>query len=109
VLFTGDVVQQNFVPVLGGEHSSTTSWLAQIDKLEKLPAKIIVPSHTAITDRQAFDDMRAMVSFIRDRWAAIKAKGLSPAAAADQLVADIKARFPRCDNADLVRMYIARL
>jgi hypothetical protein len=74
-----------------------------------LPAKIIVPSHTAITDRQAFADMRAMVSFIRDDWAAIKAKRLGEKAAADQLVADIKARFPRCGNADLMRMYIARL
>jgi glyoxylase-like metal-dependent hydrolase (beta-lactamase superfamily II) len=109
VLFTGDVVQQNFVPVLGGEHSSMASWLAQIDKLEKLPARIIVPSHTAITDRHAFADMRAMVSFIRDRWAAIKARGLTPAAAADQLIADVKARFPACGNADLLRMYIARL
>jgi glyoxylase-like metal-dependent hydrolase (beta-lactamase superfamily II) len=109
VLFTGDVVQQNFVPVLGGEHSSTASWLAQIDKLEKLPAKIIVPSHTAITDRQAFADMRAMVSFVRDRWAAIKARGLDAKSAADQLVADVKARFPACGNADLLRMYIARL
>jgi glyoxylase-like metal-dependent hydrolase (beta-lactamase superfamily II) len=109
VLFTGDVVQQNFVPVLGGEHSTTASWLAQIDKLEKLPARIIVPSHTAITDRQAFADMRAMVSFVRDDWAAIKTKGLSGKAAEDQLVADVKARFPACGNADLLRMYIARL
>jgi glyoxylase-like metal-dependent hydrolase (beta-lactamase superfamily II) len=109
VLFTGDVVQQNFVPVLGGEHSSTTSWLTQIDKLEKLPATIIVPSHTAITDRQAFADMRAMVSFVHDDWATIKGKGLDAKAAADQLVADVKARFPACINADLLRMYIARI
>jgi glyoxylase-like metal-dependent hydrolase (beta-lactamase superfamily II) len=109
VLFTGDVVQQNFPPVLGGEHSTTASWLAQIEKLEKLPATIIVPSHTAITDRQAFADMRAMVTFVRDRWAAIKAKGLSPAAASDQLVADLKARFPACGNCDLVKMYIPGL
>jgi glyoxylase-like metal-dependent hydrolase (beta-lactamase superfamily II) len=109
VLFTGDVVQQNFVPVLGGEHSTTASWLAQIDKLEKLPATIIVPSHTAITNRQAFADMRAMVSFVRDDWAKIKAKGLDEKAAADQLVADVKARFPACANADLLRMYIGRL
>lgn len=109
VLFTGDVVQRNFVPVLGGEHSTTASWLAQIDKLEKLPATIIVPSHTAITSRQAFADMRAMVSFVRDDWTAIKAKGLVDKAAADQLVADVKARFPACGNADLLRMYIGRL
>lgn len=109
VLFTGDVVQQNYAPVLVGKESSPASWLAQIDMLEKLPARILVPSHSAVTDRQAFDDMRGMMLFLRDRWAEIRKSGLAGQAAEDRLVANFKARFPDCSNADFVRASIPRL
>jgi len=108
VLFTGDVVQRDYAPVLGA-HATMDSWLTQIDKLEKLPAKIIVPSHSGITDRAAFANTRTEVAFLRDDWLAVKSKGLSGAAAADQLVADFKARFPACKNGDLVRATATRL
>jgi glyoxylase-like metal-dependent hydrolase (beta-lactamase superfamily II) len=108
VLFTGDVVQQNYAPVLG-VHATPDSWLEQIDKLEKLPARIIVPSHTALTDRRAFGDMRELVTYFRDRWAAIKREGLSADAAANHMAADFKARFPACGNCDLVKMSVLRL
>lgn len=109
VLFTGDVVQQNYAPVLVGEQSTPASWLAQIDMLEKLPARIIVPSHTAVTGRAAFNDMRDTVRFLRDRWAEIKASELTGKAAEDRLVADFQARFPACGNAEFVRASIPRL
>lgn len=109
VLFTGDVVQQNYAPVLMGSQSSVASWLSKIEKLEALPAQIIVPSHSAITDRKAFEDMRAMLVFIRDRWAAIKAQKLAGKTAEDRLIADFKARFPKCGNADLLRLSIPKL
>lgn len=109
VLFTGDVVQQNYAPMLVGTHSSTASWLAQIDMLEKFPAKIIVPSHSAVTDRKAFADMREMVVFLRDDWAKVKAAKLSGQAAQDRLVADFKVRFPACGNAGFVGASIPKL
>lgn len=109
VLFTGDVVQQNYAPVLMGPHSSVASWLARIEQLEAFPARIIVPSHSAVTDRKAFADMRAMMVFVRDRWAAIKAEKLTGRAAEDRLIADFKARFPDCGNADFLRMSIPKL
>ena len=109
VLFTGDVVQQNYAPVLMGTQSSIASWLTQIEKLEALPAEIIVPSHSAITDRRAFEDMRAMLAFVRDRWAAIKAQKLGGRKAEDRLIADFKARFPECGNTDFLRMSIPKL
>ena len=109
VVFTGDVVQQNYAPVLMGTHSSVTSWLGQIEKLEALPAEIIVPSHSMIADRKAFEDMRAMLVFVRDRWSAIKAQRLAGKAAEDRLIADFKARFPGCRNAELLRMSIPKL
>lgn len=109
VLFTGDVVQQNYAPVLMGAHSSAASWLMQISRLEGLPAQIIVPSHSSVTDRRAFGDMRDMLIFARDRWAEIERSGLPAAAAADRMVADFQKRFPACANADLLRMSIAKL
>jgi glyoxylase-like metal-dependent hydrolase (beta-lactamase superfamily II) len=109
VLFTGDVVQQNYAPLLMGEHSSSASWLAQIDTLEKLPARIVVPSHSAITDRQAFVDMRAMVTFLRDRWAEIGKSGHTGQEAQDLLVADFKRRYPDCQHADVVAVSIPKL
>jgi glyoxylase-like metal-dependent hydrolase (beta-lactamase superfamily II) len=109
VLFTGDVVQQNYAPMLLGAHSSPASWLAQIDMLEKFPARIIVPTHSAVTDRKAFADMREMVVFLRDDWATIKAAKLSGQAAQDRLVADFKARFPACGNAAFVGASIPKL
>lgn len=109
VLFTGDVVQQNYAPVLMGAHSSVASWLERIATLEALPARIIVPSHSAVTDRKAFAHMREMMEFVRDRWAAIAAEKLTDRAAEDRLIAEFKARFPDCGNADYLRMSIPRL
>jgi glyoxylase-like metal-dependent hydrolase (beta-lactamase superfamily II) len=109
VLFTGDVVQQNYAPLMMGEHSSLASWLAQIDKLEKLPARIIVPSHSALTDRQALGDMRDMLVFLRDRWSVISKSKVTGREAQDRLVADFKQRFPGCKNAEFVRVSIPKL
>jgi glyoxylase-like metal-dependent hydrolase (beta-lactamase superfamily II) len=109
VLFTGDVVQQNYAPFLMGEHSSSASWLAALDKLEKLPARILVPSHSAITDRRAFGDMRTMLTFLRDRWQDITTSGHKGQEAQDLLVADFKRRYPDCKNCGFVSVSIPRL
>ena len=103
------MVQQDYAPVLGGAHSGLASWLAQVDKLEKLAARIVVPSHTAVTDRRAFADMRGTLVFVRDRWAAIRSEEPNAAAAAERLVAEFKARYPASKNAEMLRMSAGRL
>lgn len=109
VLFTGDVVQQNYAPVLMGERSSIASWLGQVERLAAQPATIIVPSHSAVTSRAAFADMRQTLEYVRDQWAALRARGTSIEEATQQLVAAFKRQYPQCRNADLLRLSVARL
>jgi hypothetical protein len=86
-----------------------SSWLAALDKLEKLPARIVVPSHSAITDHRAFADMRDMLTYLRDRWLEISKSGHAGQEAQDLLVADYKRRYPECKNCGFVSASIPKL
>jgi len=65
VLFAGDLVFLQHVPVVDG---SVTGWLADIDRLARMPAKLVVPGHGAQVAPwpQALDDERRYLTVLAD-------------------------------------------
>ena len=65
VLFAGDLVFLQHVPVVDG---SVTGWLADIDRLARMPAKLVVPGHgtQAAPWPQALDDERRYLTVLAD-------------------------------------------
>jgi quinoprotein relay system zinc metallohydrolase 2 len=65
VLFAGDLVFLEHVPVVDG---SVTGWLADIDRLARMPAKLVVPGHgTQVASwPQALDDERRYLTVLAD-------------------------------------------
>lgn len=102
VLFTGDVVQENYAPLASGADLAT--WLERIAVLEQLPAEIVVPSHTPVTDRASFAAMRDVVTFLHERRAELAAEGLDDTVARAQIVGELKQLYPGIANADLLLM-----
>ncbi len=52
VLFAGDLVFLEHVPVLDG---SLTGWLSVLQRLPQLQARIVVPGHGDVSDLSAID------------------------------------------------------
>jgi quinoprotein relay system zinc metallohydrolase 2 len=73
VLFAGDLVFLDHVPVLDG---SATGWLAVIGRLAQVPARIVVPGHgrhTALWPQALEDERRYLTALTQDARRAIDA------------------------------------
>jgi quinoprotein relay system zinc metallohydrolase 2 len=64
VLFAGDLVFLQHIPVVDG---SVTGWLSVIERLEKLPARVVVPGHgrEIAPWPQALDDERRYLTVLQ--------------------------------------------
>ncbi|HEY4040481.1 MAG TPA: quinoprotein relay system zinc metallohydrolase 2 [Rhodopila sp.] len=65
VLFSGDLVFLQHIPVLDG---SITGWLSVLDRLARLPARIVVPGHgrTVAPWPQGLDDERRYLTVLAE-------------------------------------------
>lgn len=70
VLFSGDVVYAGRVPFVG--ESDTRAWLAAIDQLLRIPARIMVPGHGPASDHPQTDTRltRDYLQFLRTQMGA---------------------------------------
>ena len=91
VLVSGDVVM-NALPGVGG-NSRITTWLASMDRFEKLQPKRIVPSHGPMGDISFITNYRTYLTTVRDRAAALKKEGKSVDDTIKQLQEEFKGRY----------------
>jgi glyoxylase-like metal-dependent hydrolase (beta-lactamase superfamily II) len=75
VLISGDVVMSVLPGV--GPNSRITTWLASMDRFEKLQPKRIVPSHGPMGDLSFVTNNRTFLMTVRNRAAALKKEGKS--------------------------------
>ena len=80
VLFSGDLVFLQHIPVVDG---SVEGWLSVIARLEKLPAKIVVPGHGRLVAPwpRALDDEKRYLNVIADDTRRLIAAGVPMAKA----------------------------
>jgi glyoxylase-like metal-dependent hydrolase (beta-lactamase superfamily II) len=94
VLIPGDIVQSKLIPNLSNEDASAKSWIADLDKLEPLRPRLIVPDHGALGDASLIPQERAFLVDLRDRALDLKRQGKSVDDAAQLLAAEFKTKYP---------------
>ncbi len=91
VLVSGDVVM-NAIPAVGA-NSRIATWLASMDRFQKLQPKRIVPSHGPMGDISFVTNYRTYLTTVRDRAAALKKEGKSVDDTIKLLQDELKGRY----------------
>jgi glyoxylase-like metal-dependent hydrolase (beta-lactamase superfamily II) len=94
VLLPGDIVQSKLIPNLSNEDASAKTWIADLDKLEPLHPRLIVPDHGALGDASLIAPYRAFLVDLRGRALELKSQGKSADDAAQLLAAEFKTKYP---------------
>jgi quinoprotein relay system zinc metallohydrolase 2 len=97
VLFSGDLVFLQHVPVVDG---SVTGWLSVLPRLAKLPARIVVPGHGRLVAPwpQALDDERRYLTVLAQDARRLIAAGTPLARAVPEIGRSERARWQLFDD-----------
>lgn len=98
VLFTGDIVETRFFPIMPDADSRGSQWIEVLRELEALEPKIIVPGHGAVGGIELIQALRTHLIFMRDRVSALVDQGYDQEAITELLVPAITAIYPAWDN-----------
>lgn len=93
VLFSGDVVQNKTGPFFYCGECTPKSWLAVVDKVAELNAKIIVPDHTPPGDASLVAQERGLMADIQSRAMTLKAQGKSAEEAGKIVAAELQKKY----------------
>lgn len=91
VLFAGDLAMKGLFPAFATPQSSGRAWLASLDALDRLKAKVVVGAHYPIADSSVVNDYRGYLKALQARVAELKKQGKS----ADETVAVVKDEFAK--------------
>lgn len=98
VLFTGDLAETRFFPVLIDKDSNGSRWIDVLGQLIALRPAVIVPGHGEVTDRRLLDDVREMLIWMRAEVDRGVEKGIPPETMVSQIAAAARHRYPGWDN-----------
>ena len=108
-LFTGDIAETRFFPIMPDADSNATSWIAVLRQLEKLAPDFVVPGHGAVGQTGLLTTLRLHIEFMRDRVADLVAEGRDQQAITHLLLPAITAIYPSWDNQVFIPFEIAIL
>ena len=97
-LFTGDLAETNYFPVLIDKDSSGTKWIGVLGQLLALRPSVIVPGHGEVTDKRLLNDVRQMLIWM---WAEVDRSVRLNMPESDMIAhieAAAKRRYPEWDN-----------
>jgi len=99
VLIPGDIVQKDIFPIMPNADASLKGWLANLDTVEALHPKFIVPDHGApIVDASQIGIQRAYFLALQARALELKKQGVSVDDAGKTITAELKAKNPDWPN-----------
>lgn len=93
-LVSGDVVQNKVVPNIYGDGGTPASWLAVLDKIQKLNVAHVLPDHSAPGDGSMVAQEKNFIADLRQSALALKQKGVSADDAGKQLSTEFKSKYP---------------
>ena len=102
ILVSGDVVM-TALPGFGSPSSRLSTWLASLDRFEKLKPKRIVPSHGPMGDASMIANYRTFLTTVRDRAAALKREGRSLDDTVKLVQDELQGRYDRNRMAGAIR------
>ena len=113
VLFTGDLVEERFFPILPDEDAGGSAWIAALAAMQTLSPAVVVPGHGAIGDGELLSGYHATLVGWQQRVAAALAGNDDVSAVVDRLEAELHAEHPDWDNrewvAPMLRQFAAEL
>ena len=109
LIFTGDLAEPRFFPIMPDADSNAEAWIEVLRGFEALRPAIVVPGHGAVGDVGIILSARLHIEFMRERVRALVAEGHDQQAITDLLVPAIPALYPGWDNANFLPFEIAIL
>lgn len=99
VLFTGDLAETRFFPVLIDKDSNGARWIEVLSQMIALRPAIVVPGHGEVSDGRLLTDVREMLRWMHAEVGRAMAQGIPADAMAMQIEAAARLRYPGWDNA----------
>jgi glyoxylase-like metal-dependent hydrolase (beta-lactamase superfamily II) len=109
LIFTGDIAETRFFPIMPDADSSADRWIAVLRDLEALEPEIVVPGHGAVGGAEVLVAPRLHIEFMRDRVRELAAADESQQAITDLLVPAVTSIYPAWDNQVFLAFEIAIL
>jgi glyoxylase-like metal-dependent hydrolase (beta-lactamase superfamily II) len=110
VLIPGDIVQKDIFPIMPNADASLKGWLANLDNVEALHPKFIVPDHgAAIVDASQIGIQRAYFLGLQTRALELKKQGVSVDDAGKTITAELKAKNPDWPNPNNIAGEVTRV
>ncbi len=110
VLIPGDIVQKDIFPIMPNADASLKGWLANLDSVEALHPKFIVPDHGAsIVDASQIATQRAYFMALQARALELKKQGVSVDDAGKTITAELKAKNPDWPNPNNIAGEVQRV
>lgn len=106
-LFTGDIAETHFFPIMPDADANAKGWIAVLQQLEKLEPAFVVPGHGAVGNAGLLTTLRLHIEFMRDRVGELVAEGHDQQAITDLLLPAITAIYPSWDNEMFIPFEIA--
>ena len=110
VLIPGDIVQKDIFPIMPNTDASLKGWLANLDNVEALHPKFIVPDHGApVVDASQIGTERAYFLALQARALELKKQGVSAEDAGKTITAELKAKNPDWPNPNNIAGEVMRV
>jgi glyoxylase-like metal-dependent hydrolase (beta-lactamase superfamily II) len=110
VLIPGDIVQKDIFPIMPNADASIKGWLSNLDNVEALHPKFIVPDHGAsIVDASQIATQRAYFLSLQARALELKKQGVSADDAGKTITAELKAKNPDWPNPNNIAGEVTRV
>jgi glyoxylase-like metal-dependent hydrolase (beta-lactamase superfamily II) len=110
VLIPGDIVQKDIFPIMPNADASLKGWLANLDNVEALHPKFIVPDHGApIVDASQIGTQRAYFLALQARALELKKQGVSADDAGKTITAELKGKNPDWPNPNNIAGEVLRV
>jgi glyoxylase-like metal-dependent hydrolase (beta-lactamase superfamily II) len=98
VLFTGDLVENRFFPILPDEDAHGSDWIALLELMEALETRTVVPGHGEVGETALIGEVREYLEDVRMRVNEAVANGTTLEDAKRQLEPELRRRYPTWDN-----------
>ncbi len=102
ILFTGDLVENRFFPIVFGDDSNGPEWLRVLDRLEELEPAVVVPGHGAVGDVGLIQELRDYLVLVHDGVRERIGDGQDVETIAAEFGPEVQRRYEHWDNSEWV-------
>lgn len=107
VIFTGDLVEDRFFPIMPDPDSSAKKWMSVADRIIAMKPRIVVPGHGNIGTIDLVHQLRGYLTRVQADVKALVAEGLDQSAISRKLAPVYRTLHPDWDNSVFIPYEIA--